>query len=269
MLAAPDRPRSARICDAVLAVRAAAGLVGVVDAIRWSTQEAGEHAVVQAGDVPDVVDPQTAADDGVYGAVVELTLHVDEPDGGTTAHAAGMAVHVASEDDGSVFLVVRLRTSAYADTTPDGDNRSVAALNRAKLRGFLSALRSGLDLRLDDLEAGYYRGQVDDAGFLAGVPAPAPAPAPARAHVAALVDTALTMTVERLATTPAGPVRAMLGSIRGQLAFMRDLVADGRSPTTSEQNRLSLGVIAVREFETGDLPYCDAICEAVLAFKTL
>ncbi|MBP8810623.1 MAG: hypothetical protein KBG48_27980 [Kofleriaceae bacterium] len=93
--------------------------------------------------------------------------------------------------------------------------------------------------------------------------------APSHAQVATLIDTALTMTEERLAAAPGGPTQAMFGSIRNQLVFMRDTVADGRSPTTPEKNSLSLGVIAVREFETSDLTYCDAICDAVFQFKKL
>lgn len=270
MLADAGRPPSVRIRRAVLAVRAAAGAVGAVEAIRWSVAGAEDFAVVQAGAALDAVVPPALAGDGaaVVGAMVELGLHVDEPGGRRTVVPAGAAVFVASDDDGSVFLVVRLRTGAYADRTPDGDNRPVAALNRGRLRAFLSSIVSGLALRLDDLEPGYYAGQVDEHGFVGGTHDPAPA-APAHAHVAALVGTALTMTEERLATAQAGPARAVFGSIRNQLVFMRDLVADGRSPTTSERNSLSLGVIAVREFETDDLAYCDAICDAVLQFKRL
>lgn len=93
--------------------------------------------------------------------------------------------------------------------------------------------------------------------------------APTHAHVATLIDTALTMTEERLASLPDGPLQGMFGSIRNQLVFMRDTVAAGGSASIAEKNSLTLGVIAVREFETSDLPYCDAICEAVYQFKKL
>ena len=93
--------------------------------------------------------------------------------------------------------------------------------------------------------------------------------APTHAQVAALIEAVLTTTEERLAALPAGPTQAMFGSIRNQLLFMRDTLADGRSPTAAEKNNLSLGVIAVREFETNDLAYCDAICDVVFQFTQL
>ena len=61
----------------------------------------------------------------------------------------------------------------------------------------------------------------------------------------------------------------MLGSIQNQLRFMQAAVAAGRTPTIAEKNSLSAGVIAVREFETNDPEYCDALCAAVFAFKKL
>lgn len=92
---------------------------------------------------------------------------------------------------------------------------------------------------------------------------------PSYAKVATLIETALTMTEERLASTPPGSVQAMFGSIRNQLVFMRDTVAAGHPATVEQRNSLTLGVIAVREFETSDVTYCDAICDAVYQFKKL
>lgn len=90
-----------------------------------------------------------------------------------------------------------------------------------------------------------------------------------RAEVAALVERALVMTEERLERVPAGTVHDMFSSIRNQLEFMDRTVAAGSVPTVAEKNSLSLGVIAVREFEATDMAYCDAICDAVYAFKKL
>lgn len=89
------------------------------------------------------------------------------------------------------------------------------------------------------------------------------------ARVAELVDNALAMTDERLGPMPAGVARNMLSSIRNQLEFMRRTIAAGAATTVAERNSLTLGVIAVREFETADLAYCDAICDAVAAFGAL
>jgi Tsi6 len=92
---------------------------------------------------------------------------------------------------------------------------------------------------------------------------------PLRAQLTKLVETALAMTAERLARAPAGSMQNMFGSIRNQLEFMRHTVVAGGVPTIAEKNSLSLGVIAVREFEASDVVYCDAICDAVFAFKKL
>ncbi|MEZ4399713.1 MAG: immunity protein Tsi6 family protein [Kofleriaceae bacterium] len=90
-----------------------------------------------------------------------------------------------------------------------------------------------------------------------------------RSHVAALVDRARAMTDDRLAAAPAGAVHAMFASIQSQLEYMRQTIAGGGRPAIEDVNRLTLGVIAVREFETADVDYCDAICDAVFNFKKL
>ncbi len=90
-----------------------------------------------------------------------------------------------------------------------------------------------------------------------------------RAQVATLVETALAMTEERLKGMPAGNVHNMFASIRNQLEYMRHTIAAGAVPTVEDKNRLTLGVIAVREFEADDLVYCDAICDAVFQFRKL
>ena len=88
-------------------------------------------------------------------------------------------------------------------------------------------------------------------------------------EVSARVDVALEMTEARLARLPAGSVHDMLTSIRNQLRFMRETIDAGRSPTAEEKNRLTLGVIAVRELETNDPDYADAITLVVFDFKQL
>jgi len=90
-----------------------------------------------------------------------------------------------------------------------------------------------------------------------------------RAEVAALVEQALAMTEERLGRLPAGSVHDMFSSIRNQLEFMHRTADAGSVPSVAERNSLSLGVIAVREFEITDAAYCDAICDAVYAFEKL
>ena len=77
------------------------------------------------------------------------------------------------------------------------------------------------------------------------------------------IDKAIAMTDERLTAAP----RDMLKSIRTQLSFMRDTIAAGRAPTVDEKNRLTIGVIAAREFEDSDPAYADALADASFAFK--
>lgn len=100
---------------------------------------------------------------------------------------------------------------------------------------------------------------------------PDPPPASAKPHLPllAMIDHALQMTEDRLARTPAGTsVHAMFGSIRAQLRFMRDTAAAGLTPTPETKNRLTLGVIAIREFETTDPEYADALTAAVHRFRS-
>lgn len=75
-----------------------------------------------------------------------------------------------------------------------------------------------------------------------------------------LVQQALAMTDQRLAGLPPGPVQAMLGSIRAQLTYL----AQGAA---TEAPHLTLGVIAVREFEESDPAYCDVLCEVAYRAK--
>lgn len=88
-------------------------------------------------------------------------------------------------------------------------------------------------------------------------------------QVGALVDTATQMTDARLATAPPGPMHNMFSSIRNQLRYMRETIDAGRKPAIEDLNRLTLHVIAVREFETSDEAYCSALTKAAYHFKQL
>lgn len=83
----------------------------------------------------------------------------------------------------------------------------------------------------------------------------------------ALIDRALEMTEERVAKAPAGSMHSMYSSIQNQLRFMKDTIAAGTSASIDDKNRLTLHVIAVRELETSDPQYCDALCNAAYLFK--
>lgn len=90
---------------------------------------------------------------------------------------------------------------------------------------------------------------------------------PLPSELPALIDRALQMTEERLADAPAGSMHGMYSSIRNQLRFMKDTIAAGTLASIEDKNRLTLHVIAVREFDTSDPDYCGALCNAAYLFK--
>ena len=90
---------------------------------------------------------------------------------------------------------------------------------------------------------------------------------PSPSELPALVDRALEMTEERLTTAPAGSMHGMYSSIQNQLRFMKETILAGKSASIEDKNRLTLQVIAVRELETTDPEYCDALCNAAYLFK--
>lgn len=88
-----------------------------------------------------------------------------------------------------------------------------------------------------------------------------------------LIEAARRETDRRLGTRPGAEgvdaVGAMLASIERQLRFMAEVVSSGAPPTVDQANSLTLGVIAVREFEADDPAYCDLLCEATFRFRAL
>ncbi len=90
----------------------------------------------------------------------------------------------------------------------------------------------------------------------------------ADAGLLALLDRALAMTEDRSRGIPVDTsVHAMFASLRRQLDAMRAEVAAGEVMTVEQRNSLTLGVIAVREFEADDPEYCDVLCDAVFRFR--
>src|SRR6185369_3667949 len=104
-----------------------------------------------------------------------------------------------------------------------------------------------------------------DAGRRIELDRPMATPPPS--ELPALVDRALQMTEDRLAKAPAGSTHSMYSSIRNQLRFMKETIAAGKSASIEDKNRLTLHVIAVREFEDSDPDYCDALTNAAYLFK--
>ncbi len=90
-----------------------------------------------------------------------------------------------------------------------------------------------------------------------------------RTELAAVIERAAAMTAARLDAVADGPVRAMFASIAAQLEHMGSTIAAGGTPTIADRNRITLGVIAVREFEADDPDYCDALCDAAFRYRHL
>jgi Tsi6 len=183
--------------------------------------------------------------------------------------------------DASVEEMLGLAESAVAGrdvTLTDDFARAVVAIERTLERtmpeGTLLAMVEGdANTSLDDATDPGARAWLEAIVVrLRDVLGDAVAPPPSkvsRSQVAASVDRARAMTDERLAAAPPGSVRTMFTSIRDQLESMRQTLASGASPAVDDINRLTLGVVAVREFEATDLVYCDAVCDAVFGFKNL
>jgi hypothetical protein len=134
------------------------------------------------------------------------------------------------------------------------------------------ALRRALtQLDAELRHAGAAFGPVHDAWSMAGIP-----PHhwwwwhPQQPSIGLVVEHARRLTDARIAgTRPGSSVDAMLQSIRAQLAFLADTVAADRPLTIDEVNRLTLGVIAVREFEVTDPDYCDALTDVASCARAL
>ncbi|MFO0563229.1 MAG: immunity protein Tsi6 family protein [Polyangiales bacterium] len=89
------------------------------------------------------------------------------------------------------------------------------------------------------------------------------------APLALLIEQCLSETEARIQRLGDATVSSMFHSIRAQLLFMREVVADQQTPSIEDANRLTLGVIAVREFEDTDPAYCDLLCDAAFRFRAL
>ena len=83
-----------------------------------------------------------------------------------------------------------------------------------------------------------------------------------RAHV----ERGLAIVEQRLAAVPDAP---NLASIHAQLLFIRDALDAGRTPSETEKDRIILGVIAAREYDTSDPDFADALFNVDYLFKRL
>ena len=74
-----------------------------------------------------------------------------------------------------------------------------------------------------------------------------------------LIDDGLRMVAERLEAAPDfGPYAA----IQNELAWMRQIVQSDATPSAADVNRLTLGALAVREFEASDPASSDVLSRA-------
>lgn len=79
-----------------------------------------------------------------------------------------------------------------------------------------------------------------------------------------LAQDALRLTNERLVIAPDFPV---LKSVKAQLEYILDSFRSGKKPTESEKDRVTLGTIAVREFENNDSEYADKLEKVSYLYK--
>lgn len=145
-------------------------------------------------------------------------------------------------------------------------------LAHAERGGPSAALRRTMtDLDAELRHAGAAFGPVQEAWRIAGIP-----PHhwwwwhPEEPWIGLVVEYAQVLTDVRIAGTPSGSsVHVMLGSIRAQLSFLADGVAASKPLTIEDVNRLTLGLIAVRELEDTDPEYCDALTFVAFRAKAL
>jgi len=85
-------------------------------------------------------------------------------------------------------------------------------------------------------------------------------------HLADLADLGLSIVGERAARSPGFPLWT---SIQRQLAFIRETVLAGRPPSIEEKQRITLGVLAAREFEDADPELADVLFNVADQFERL
>ncbi len=79
-----------------------------------------------------------------------------------------------------------------------------------------------------------------------------------------LTNEAIRMTNERLAVAADFQV---LKSVKAQLDYILDSFRNNRTPTDTEKNRVTLGILAVREFEGSDSEYADILEKVSYLYK--
>ncbi len=79
-----------------------------------------------------------------------------------------------------------------------------------------------------------------------------------------LANEAIKLTNERLALAPDFQI---LRSVKAQLDFILDSFQKNKKPTDAEKERVTLGVLAVREFEDNDPEYADILSKVSYLYK--
>lgn len=79
-----------------------------------------------------------------------------------------------------------------------------------------------------------------------------------------LINEAIKLTNERLAISPDFQI---LKSVKAQLVYILDAIQKDKSPTDSEKNRVTLSILAVREFEANDSEYADILEKVSYLYK--
>ena len=91
-------------------------------------------------------------------------------------------------------------------------------------------------------------------------------PLPKDAPLEALVDEGLRLIAERLAKSPDF---GLFQSVQKQLEFIKETLTSGKRPSAADKDRLTIGVLAAREFEDNDPDLADVLFRVSYAFTRL
>jgi hypothetical protein len=166
---APGAAPSAAIAACARGVLAALPGFATPAAADWTTESAGDGAVVHArGASIDAatVDDTVRAHPDVIALALDLDLAAVAPDGTDVTLDDGAAIHIELED-ANLVLWLSLHADLYARRTfgVDRDNDRLAALNAPRLSAFLARLVDATGLTFHSVTAPSYGAQATPHGF--------------------------------------------------------------------------------------------------------
>jgi hypothetical protein len=166
----PDAPAAAAIIDCARGVLAALPGFATPAAADWTTESAGDDAVVvPRGATIDAaaIDQTLRTHPDLIALALDLDLQVLAPDGATeVALEEGAVVHIELEDT-LLVLWLSLHVDLYARRTfgVDRDNEPLARVNAPRLSAFLARLAEHTGARFHSVTAPSYGDQATPRGF--------------------------------------------------------------------------------------------------------